>query len=101
MLRGAAIAVMLVGTAGSVLIARGWQSTVSHQRDERLDRTKVSRTSAISGALANYENALQAARSLWLASDGVERSEFNTFARSLDLGDRYRGLQGPSTGARC
>jgi CHASE1-domain containing sensor protein len=32
---------------------------------------------------------------LWLASDeGVERSEFNTFARSLDLGDRYRGLQG-------
>jgi hypothetical protein len=54
-----------------VLLARGWQSTVNRQRDERLDRTKVSRTSTIGGALANYEKALQGARSLWLASDGV------------------------------
>jgi diguanylate cyclase (GGDEF)-like protein len=93
LLRGAAIGVVLVGAAGSVLLARGWQSTVDRERDERLDRTMASRTSTISGALANYENALQAARSLWLASDGVDRSEFNTFARSLDLGERYRGLQ--------
>jgi hypothetical protein len=34
-----------------VLLARGWQSTVNRQRDERLHRTKVSRTSTISGAL--------------------------------------------------
>ena len=50
-LRGAAVAVVLVGATGSPLAARGWQSTVS-------------------------------------------RSEFNTFARSLDLGARYPGLQG-------
>ncbi|HEY4725458.1 MAG TPA: hypothetical protein VIJ13_05745, partial [Actinomycetota bacterium] len=43
---------------------------MNRQRDERLDRTKVSRTSTIGGALANYENALQGARSLWPASDG-------------------------------
>lgn len=54
-----------------MLLARGWQSTVNRQRDERLDRTKVAQTSTIGGALANYENALQGARSLWLASDGV------------------------------
>jgi CHASE1-domain containing sensor protein len=48
----------------------------------------------ISSALANYENALQAARSLWLASDSVSRPEFNAFARSLDLPKRYPGLQG-------
>jgi CHASE1-domain containing sensor protein len=58
LLRGVAIGVVLVGAAGSALLARGWQSTVDRERDERLDR-----------------------------------SEFSTFARSLDLGERYRGLQ--------
>jgi hypothetical protein len=38
-LRGAAVAVLLVGTVGSVVIAEGWESTVRRQRDERLDRT--------------------------------------------------------------
>jgi diguanylate cyclase (GGDEF)-like protein len=93
-LRGAAVAVLLVGTVGSVVAAQAWQATVNRQRDERLDRTAASRTVTISGALANYENALQAARSLWLASDSVSRREFNAFARSLDLRDRYAGLQG-------
>jgi diguanylate cyclase (GGDEF)-like protein len=93
-LRGAAVAVAVVGTVGSVLLAQGWRSTVNRQRDERLDRTAASRTVTISSALANYENALQAARSLWLAAEGVDREEFNTFARSLDLKDRYPGLQG-------
>ena len=77
-LRGAAVAVLLVGTVGSFLIAEGWESTVRRQRDERLDRTAASRTVTINGALANYENALQAARSLWLASESVNRREFNT-----------------------
>ena len=93
-LRGAAVAVVLIGVVGSVLLAQGWQSTVTRQRDERLDRTAASRTVTISSALANYENALQAARSLWLASGSVSRQEFSIFARSLDLGDRYPGLQG-------
>jgi len=94
MLRGAAVAVAALGLVASLLIARGWQTTVSRQRDERLDRTAASRTAAITGALATYENALQAARSLWLASDSVNRAEFSSFARSLNLGDRYPGLQG-------
>ena len=67
---------------------------MTRQRDERLDRTAASRTVTISSALANYENALQAARSLWLASGSVSRQEFSIFARSLDLTDRYPGLQG-------
>ena len=92
-LRGAAVAVAVLGLVVSLLIARGWQTTVSRQRDERLDRTATSRTAAITGALASYENALQAARSLWLASDSVNRAEFSSFARSLNLGDRYPGLQ--------
>jgi CHASE1-domain containing sensor protein len=93
-IRGAAVAALLVGTVGSFLIAEGWESTVRRQRDERLDRTAASRTVTISGALANYENALQAARSLWLASESVSRQEFNTFARSLDLRDRLPGAAG-------
>jgi diguanylate cyclase (GGDEF)-like protein len=93
-LRAAAVAVAILGLVASLLIARGWQTTVSRQRDERLDRTATSRTAAITGTLATYENALQAARSLWLASDSVNRSEFSSFARSLNLSDRYPGLQG-------
>src|SRR5215216_3299188 len=68
MLRGAAVAVVLLGTVGSVLVSRGWDTTVDRQRDERLDRTKTSRTASIELALGDYEKALRAARSLWLAS---------------------------------
>jgi CHASE domain len=93
-LRGASLAVLLVGVMASVVAAQAWQATVNRQREERLDRTAASRTVTISSALANDENALQAARSLWLASDSVNRREFNAFARSLDLRDRYAGLQG-------
>jgi diguanylate cyclase (GGDEF)-like protein len=92
-LRGAAVAVVVVGVVGSALIAKGWASTVARQRDERLDRTATTRTVTISSALANYESALQAARSLYLASDSISRREFSIFARSLDLRDRYPGLQ--------
>ena len=94
MLRGAAIAVALIGTLGSALAAKGWHQTIARQRDDRLDRAASSRTATIEGVMANYENALQAARSLWVASDSVSRQEFNAFARSLDLRDRYPGLQG-------
>ena len=64
-LRGAAVAVVLAGMAGSVLVAQEWRSTVTRQRVERLDRTAASRTITITDAMANYENALQAARSGW------------------------------------
>lgn len=94
MLRGAAVAVVLVVTVVSALVARAWQETIVHQRDERLDRAASSRTAAIENTIANYENALQAARSLWIASDSVSRQEFSAFARSLNLGQRYPGLQG-------
>jgi diguanylate cyclase (GGDEF)-like protein len=93
-LQGAAVAVAVVGVVASVSLGRGWQSTVTHQRNERLDRAATSRTTAITAVMANYESALQAARSLWLASDSVSRGEFSAFARSLDLSDRYPGLQG-------
>jgi diguanylate cyclase (GGDEF)-like protein len=93
LLRGAALAVLVVGTVGSVMAAQAWQATVARQRDERLDRTAATRKATISGALANYENALLAARSLWLASDSVSSREFSAFARSLDLKERYPGLQ--------
>jgi diguanylate cyclase (GGDEF)-like protein len=92
-LRGAALAVMLVGILASVWVAKGWQSTVTRQRDERLDRTATARTVTIDSALGGYENALRAARSLWLASDHVSPKDFSRFARSLDREVRYPGLQ--------
>jgi len=92
-LRGAALAVMLIGVLGSVWVARGWQSTLTHQRDERLDRTATARTVTIGSVLGGYENALWAARSLWLASGHVSREDFGRFARSLDRETRDPGLQ--------
>jgi diguanylate cyclase (GGDEF)-like protein len=94
MLRGAAIGVAVIGMVTSVVLARGWQSTVTDQRNDRLERTAASRMATITGSLAKYESALQAARSLWLASGRVRRHEFSAFARSLDLTERYPGLQG-------
>jgi Diguanylate cyclase, GGDEF domain/CHASE domain len=69
MLRGAAVAVVVLGVVVSGLVAKGWQSTIVRQRHERLDRAAGSRTATIEGVMASYENALQAARSLWIASD--------------------------------
>jgi CHASE domain len=63
-------------------------------RSGRRARAAATRTATSTAALADYESALQAARSLWLASDRVRRSELSAFARSLDLTDRYPGLQG-------
>jgi diguanylate cyclase (GGDEF)-like protein len=93
MLRGAAVAVVVLGTVGSVLVARAWQSTVDHQRDERLDRSMTSRSATIEATLGDYEKALRAARALWLASGTVSQAEFRIFARSLDRETQYPGLQ--------
>jgi diguanylate cyclase (GGDEF)-like protein len=92
-LRAVALVVTVVGIVAAVLVARGWRDTVARQRDERLDRTKASRTITLASALGGYENALRAARSLWLASDHVDREDFGRFARSLDKESRYPGLQ--------
>ena len=83
MLRGAAVAVVLLGTVGSVLVSRAWETTLDRQRDERLDRTKTSGTASIDLALGDIEKALRAARSLWLASERVDEEEFKIFVRSL------------------
>jgi diguanylate cyclase (GGDEF)-like protein len=83
----------VAGIVASVLVAKGWRDTVARQRDERLDRTKASRTITLESSLGGYENALRAARSLWLASDHVNWDDFRRFARSLDKESRYPGLQ--------
>jgi hypothetical protein len=84
---------VLAGAAGSVLFARGWQSTVDRRRDERLDRTKVSWASTISGALANDFKAYndrhgqQAGDRLLKAAAAAWRSRL----RKTDLLARYGG----------
>jgi len=85
---------VLLGIAASAWIARGWDAAVTRQRDERLDHSATSRTTAIGEMLREYESALYAERSLWLASAFVSHKDFETFASSLDLSRRYPGLQG-------
>jgi CHASE1-domain containing sensor protein len=84
---------MALGIAASAWIARGWEATVTRQREERLDRGAASRTTAIRDALGQYESVLRAERSLWLASTRVSRRDFRNFAATLDLPRRYEGLQ--------
>jgi diguanylate cyclase (GGDEF)-like protein len=93
LVRPVAVVVVLLGVAASTWIAQGWQATITRQRDERLDRTAVSRTATVGAMLAHYEDALLAERSLWLASTFVSREDFRNFASTLDLQDRYPGLQ--------
>jgi diguanylate cyclase (GGDEF)-like protein len=93
-LRVGAVAVVLAGTVATALLAQGWQARVARQREERLDGAAASRTTTISSALEHYENALQAQRSLWVASTLVTRRDFARFAHTLDLERRYPGLQG-------
>jgi diguanylate cyclase (GGDEF)-like protein len=92
-LRLAAVLVVLLGVTASAWIARGWDATVTRQRDDRLDRGAASRTTTIGNALGHYEDALQAERSLWHASTFVSCDDFRVFARTLDLPHRYPGLQ--------
>jgi diguanylate cyclase (GGDEF)-like protein len=89
-----AVVVALCGMVASAWIAQEWQATVTRQREERLDRVAAARTVTISSALRHYENALQAERSLWIASSTVIRSDFEEFAKTLDLEHRYPGLKG-------
>jgi CHASE1-domain containing sensor protein len=93
-MRVAAVLVVLLGVTASAWIARAWDATVTRQQDERLDRGAASRTTTIVNALRQYETALHAERSLWLASTFVSRQEFSVFADSLNLRERYPGLQG-------
>jgi diguanylate cyclase (GGDEF)-like protein len=88
-----AVLVALLGIAASGWIARGWDAAVTRQREERLDRTAAARTVTIGNALRHYEDALQAERSLWLASQRVSREDFRVFVTTLDLPHRYPGLQ--------
>jgi CHASE1-domain containing sensor protein len=93
-MRVAAVLVVLLGVTASAWIARAWDATVTRQRDERLDHGAASRTTTLVSALRQYETALHAGRSLWLASTFVSRQEFSVFADSLNLRERYPGLQG-------
>ncbi|HET6749470.1 MAG TPA: CHASE domain-containing protein [Actinomycetes bacterium] len=67
---------------------------MTRQREERLDRGATSRTTAIGNALRQYENVLQAQRSVWLSSRSVTHEDFGNFVRTLDLPQRYPGLVG-------
>jgi diguanylate cyclase (GGDEF)-like protein len=93
-IRVAAALVLVLGAVASAWIARGWEATVTRQREERLDRGATSRTTAIGNALRQYENVLQAERSVWLSSRSVTYEDFGNFVRTLDLPRRYPGLVG-------
>jgi hypothetical protein len=51
------------------------------------------RTATIEGVMANYENALQAARSLWVSSDSVSRALY----AAKDAGRDRIHADGPAT----
>jgi hypothetical protein len=89
MLRGAAVAVVVVGMVVSALVAKGWRSTIVRQHDERLDRGRR----LADGDDRGHDGQLRErppGRSLWVSSDSVSRREFNAFARSIDLRERSR-----------
>ncbi|MBX3661070.1 MAG: EAL domain-containing protein [Burkholderiales bacterium] len=75
----------------------GWQLVRGLEREsieERFSARIAEVELRLKSRLTDYEEALRSAAALMLASDAVSREEWRTFARGLQLVDRYPGVQG-------
>jgi hypothetical protein len=92
MLRGAAVAVVVVGMVVSALVAKGWRSTIVRQHDERLDRGRR----LADGDDRGHDGQLRErppGRSLWVSSDSVSRALY----AAKDAGRDRIHADGPAT----
>jgi CHASE1-domain containing sensor protein len=83
-----AIGLALTAVAGG-FVARG----VAADDQTRFDRLAGQTENAISDRLNSYLDALQGARGLFDASDTVNREEWSSYIRALDLQQRYPGTR--------
>jgi PAS domain S-box-containing protein len=73
-----------------------YYTTKAAERDRQINfELQVSEAkNSLDFRLKNYINILQASQGLFAASESVERNEWNTFVRSLDLQTLYPSIRG-------
>ena len=92
-----------LGLPGLVLIGgwavSGWLFSALQNERTRLNEFQLNTLieecqASIKARMETFVNALQAGASLFDASKSVERDEWRRFAQSLDLSNRYHGING-------
>lgn len=74
-----------------------WQTTkqrVSSQKDQAINQEVSRIESQIKDRIGNYEQILESANGLFLASSEVDRSEWKDFYENYEIPTRFPGLQG-------
>lgn len=86
---------VLVASALITIVFASALDAVSTREAEALFTNEVDRTaSAIEERVSIYVSALEGAKGLLVASESVERSEWKAYVDTLDIQERYIGIQG-------
>jgi len=88
---------LLVFAALLAIVLFSWNTAkveITRQRARAVNENSAYTKDAITKRFETYEDTLRSASALFGASDSVTRSEWSTFAKSLDTADRYPGVRG-------
>ena len=74
---------------GAALVARQVERAAGLEFDSAVNDAKV----AVASRINDYGDVLRGARGLFVASNAVGRDQFRRYVQSLDLRNRYPGIQ--------
>ena len=80
---------LVLSVAGAFLAAK----QVEHEARLKFEGAVSDSPDAIEARIRAYSDILRGIRGMYIAADSVSRSEFRSYIKSLDLNQRYPGLQ--------
>ncbi len=86
-------AVLLVGVVASLFFANRAERVVARDAQSDADHSAETVDFLTRGRVNTYSDVLLTLRSFYSGSDAVDRGEFQTFVRSLQVLDQYPGIQ--------
>ena len=92
--RAAVPITIILGLAFSAFIARQAERSAAATDQVRFDRFGENLKSEIVRSVRQFEYGLRGAKTLWSASQSVERAEFSAMVRSWDLHNEFPGALG-------
>jgi len=85
--------ILIFSLALSIFAWRETQELIEHQKQERISGTTEEITIRTEDKLDEYIDILYASRALLIASNGVERSEWQAFISAQNFNERLPGIQ--------
>jgi PAS domain S-box-containing protein len=85
---------LLLSLMATTLVSGMVYLNAEQEASWRFDQDSQSAVNTIRNRIATYENALLHTRALFAAKENVSREDFRNFVSSLELEERYPGLQG-------